>query len=78
MVLVDIVMPGMSGFEFYTYIKKIDKECKVCFFSASENSEQKIRNMFPELKWEKNVLIQKPIRIRDLTNKIKEIINDGI
>jgi DNA-binding response OmpR family regulator len=76
LVLVDIVMPNMSGFEFYTYINKIDMECKVCFFSASENSEQKIRNLFPDMKFKKNVLIQKPIRIRDLTNKITEIIND--
>lgn len=76
LVLVDIVMPSMGGFEFYTYINKIDKDCKVCFFSASENSEQKIRNLFPDLKLKKNVLIQKPIRIRDLTNKIKEIINE--
>ncbi len=76
LVLVDIVMPSMSGFEFYSYINKIDKECNVCFFSASENSEQKIRNMFPDLKLKKNVLIQKPIRIRDLTNKIKEIISE--
>jgi DNA-binding response OmpR family regulator len=76
LVLVDIVMPNMSGFEFYAYINKIDTECKVCFFSASENSEQKIRNLFPDLKLKKNVLIQKPIRIRDLTNKIKEIIDE--
>jgi DNA-binding response OmpR family regulator len=76
LVLVDIVMPNMSGFEFYTQINKTDMECKVCFFSASENSEQKIRNLFPELKLKKNVLIQKPIRIRDLTSKIKEIIDE--
>ncbi len=75
-ILIDIVMPNMNGLEFYTNLKKMEKESgsKVCFFSAGEFSEDKIRNMFPNLKNQKTILIHKPIRIKELLIKIDEII----
>ncbi len=74
-ILIDIVMPNMNGLEFYTNLKKMEKESgsKVCFFSAGEFSEDKIRNMFPNLN-QKTILIHKPIRIKELLIKIDEII----
>ncbi|MEJ7642121.1 MAG: response regulator [Candidatus Nitrosocosmicus sp.] len=75
-ILIDIVMPNMNGLEFYTNLKKMEKESgsKVCFFSAGEFSEDKIRNMFPNLENQKTILIHKPIRIKELLIKIDEII----
>ena len=75
-ILIDIVMPNMNGLEFYTNLKKMEKESgsKVCFFSAGEFSEDKIRNMFSNLKNQKTILIHKPIRIKELLIKIDEII----
>ena len=76
LILIDIIMPNMSGFEFYTILK--DKLCnsKVCFFSASDYLDDKIKNRFPELKEQNTVLIQKPIKLKELSNKIIEIINE--
>ena len=36
LILIDIIMPNMSGFDFYTLLK--DKFCNsiICFFSASD------------------------------------------
>ena len=36
LLLLDIKMPGMNGFEFYGRIKKIDDNIKVCFLTAAE------------------------------------------
>jgi DNA-binding response OmpR family regulator len=74
-ILIDIIMPHMSGLEFYTAIRNKIHSSKICFFSASDYMDDKIKNTFPELKGQKTVLIQKPIRIKDLTNKIMEIVN---
>jgi two-component system alkaline phosphatase synthesis response regulator PhoP len=74
-ILIDIIMPHMSGLEFYTAIRNKNHSSKICFFSASDYMDDKIKNTFPELKEQKTVLIQKPIKIKDLTNKIMEIIN---
>ena len=75
-ILIDIVMPNMNGLEFYTNLKKMEKESgsKVCCLSAGEYSEDKIRNMFPNLKNQNTILIHKPIRIKELLFKIGEII----
>ena len=75
LILIDIIMPNMNGFEFYTLLKNKLCNSKICFFSASDHMDDKIKNVFPELKEQKTVLIQKPIKLKDLSNKIMEIIN---
>jgi DNA-binding response OmpR family regulator len=76
LILIDIIMPNMNGFEFYANLKKMEKESgsKVCFFSAGEFSEDRIRDIFPNLKNKKTILIHKPIRIKELLIKIDEIM----
>jgi YesN/AraC family two-component response regulator len=36
LLLLDIKMPNMNGFELFDKIKRIDKEVKVCLVSAYE------------------------------------------
>lgn len=76
LILIDIIMPQISGLEFYTVIRDKNRDSKVCFFSALEYADDKIKDTFPELKGQKIVLIQKPIKLKDLANKIMEIINE--
>lgn len=79
LILIDIIMPDMNGLEFYTVIQ--DKirysNSKICFFSAAEYDNDKIKDTFPELKEQKTVLIQKPIKLKDLSYKVMEIINES-
>jgi two-component system, OmpR family, response regulator ChvI len=72
LVLLDIKMPKMNGFELCKEIKKEDEKVKICFLSAFEPSFEEFRKQFPEL----NVrcFASKPISIYNLTNRIKEEI----
>jgi DNA-binding response OmpR family regulator len=76
-VLVDIVMPKMNGLDLYRILRDMDKKCRVCFFSASETNEEDLIGMFPELKGIDNVLIRKPIRLKELSKKILEIVGEN-
>ncbi len=70
-------MPFLNGFEFYFKIRNKIHDSKICFFSASEYTDNKTKNIFPELKEQQEVLIQKSIKIKDIHNKIMEIINES-
>jgi DNA-binding response OmpR family regulator len=70
LVLLDIKMPNLDGFELYERIRKIDNKIRVCFLTASEMSSQKIRTLSPDLDTGCSV-IMKPIGVRELTNKLK-------
>jgi two-component system, OmpR family, response regulator ChvI len=84
LLLLDIVMPKMNGFELYEEIKKIDDKVKVCFLTAfGEGYNEEFRTRFPSfgsslspsLPSPSNVsFIRKPIRIDDLVKKVNEII----
>ena len=68
--LLDIKMPKMNGFELYEKIRKIDSDAKtkVCFITAYEVYYQSLREQFPETKIE--CYIKKPIQITDLSKRL--------
>jgi DNA-binding response OmpR family regulator len=74
LMLVDIRMPKLNGFEFYHQIRKDDIKVKVCFITAFAISYEEIsKTLPPELVTRQNI-IQKPIGIKELANKINEIL----
>jgi DNA-binding response OmpR family regulator len=72
-IILDIKMPDMNGFELYKQIKKIDDKVKVCFLTAGEmDYEQFRKELFPAL--DENCYIQKPIETEMLIGRINRII----
>jgi CheY-like chemotaxis protein len=73
LLLIDIVMPKMDGFELYHKIRRLDNKVKVCFLTASQMYCDEIRiEAFPEL--DVNCFIAKPIANEDLVRRVKEVL----
>ena len=73
LVILDIRMPNMNGFELYKQIKKIDDKVKVCFLTACEmDYEQFRKELSPAL--DENCYIQKPIQSEILIKRLNTII----
>jgi two-component SAPR family response regulator len=47
LLLIDVKMPQINGFELYEKIKKIDSEVKACFNTAHEVYYESLREIFP-------------------------------
>ena len=69
LLLIDIRMPDMTGFEFYQEINKIDNKAKVCFITVFEVYYRALLEEFADL--ERKCFIQKPISIDELVKRIK-------
>ena len=77
LVILDIKMPKMDGFELYNKIKERDPEVKICFLTASElfyEEFRKTRYMLGE-KLGEEYFIQKPIKTDDLVQKMNVLMN---
>ena len=73
LLILDIHMPDMNGFELYTKIKKIDDKSKVCFLTASEMYYKELRkDKYESL--DKELFLLKPIAPNDLIKQIKKIL----
>src|SRR5215212_12098281 len=74
LVILDIKMPNMNGFELYRQIKKINDKAKVCFLTAGEmDYEQFRKELFPAL--DNNCYIQKPIENEMLIKRLNRILS---
>jgi DNA-binding response OmpR family regulator len=69
LLLLDIRMPKISGFELYRRLKKIDSKPKVCFITAFEVYYDEFKKVFPNL--EVKCFLRKPISISDLIEQVK-------
>jgi DNA-binding response OmpR family regulator len=74
LLLLDIRMPGLSGFELCHEIKKKDADVKVCFLTAFEEYRDKFKEQFPELD-EIKCYIKKPVAIGELVKRIEAILS---
>jgi CheY-like chemotaxis protein len=78
LLLFDIRMPKMNGFELYRKIKDIEEEEKkvkngkprVCFITAYEEFRSEFKETFPTVE-EVNCFLKKPIPMPDLVKKVK-------
>jgi len=70
MVILDVRMPRMNGFQLYREIMKRDDKAKVLFITAFEESPEEFRKAFPEL--DTHRFLRKPFTISKLKDRITQ------
>jgi DNA-binding response OmpR family regulator len=74
LIILDIKMPKMDGFELYQEIKKKDNNANICFLTASELYYEKFRKKeFSAL--DGNLFMRKPIGNEELVAQVNKMNN---
>jgi DNA-binding response OmpR family regulator len=73
LVILDIKMPKMVGFELYDEIKKKDHKAKVCFLTASELYYEEFRKK-EYCALDRGLFIRKPIDNEELLREVSKIM----
>jgi CheY-like chemotaxis protein len=74
LLLLDIRMPEMNGFELYQKMREIDSNVKICFLTASELFYEEYRRLDVYPRVNKERFIQKPIKTEELIHQLNEIL----
>ena len=69
LLLIDVNIPKMNGFEFSRQILEMDVNVKVCYITAAEINLQALREQFPTLSI--GCFIKKPIGVEDLVRRVR-------
>jgi DNA-binding response OmpR family regulator len=77
LVILDILMPKMDGFELYTKIREKDSKVKICFLTAITTFNEDFRKIRMKLSntINEDYFIQKPIVTENLVKKLTSIMN---
>ncbi len=75
LLILDINMPKMNGYELYKEIRKIDDEIKISILTVSEIYNESLRAPPPRLLDDVKCFIPKPVAIDDFVKKVKEELN---
>ena len=70
LMLVDINMPKVNGFEFSEKIIKLDVNVWVCYVSAGEMNIEALREQYPSLSI--GCFIRKPVTKENLVRRVRE------
>jgi DNA-binding NtrC family response regulator len=73
LLIVDIRMPGMNGFELFSKIRDVDSKVKVCFLTAFETYRDEFKRQFPQLD-EVKCYIKKPVSASALIKHVENIL----
>jgi two-component system, OmpR family, response regulator ChvI len=68
LVLLDVKMPQINGFELYEKIRELDSKVKACFITAHEVYYDSLKEIFPDMDCDCYV---KSIKIDDLVRRVK-------
>jgi DNA-binding response OmpR family regulator len=75
LLLLDIKMPEMDGFQLYQKMKMIDCKVKVCFLTAGELYHEQSRKEEGCCAIDNDLFVRKPIENEDLIKKINTMIS---
>ena len=67
-VISDIRMPGMNGYEFVKQIKKINPQVKIILMSSFEINDNELLDVLPDVKID--TFLQKPFSLDILRNMV--------
>lgn len=73
LLLLDIKMPKIGGFELYQKMKEIDNEVKVCFVTASELFYEEYRD---NRDLDEKYFILKPMKNEEMMKRIYNILDE--
>jgi DNA-binding response OmpR family regulator len=68
LMLTDIYMPDMNGFELCQKVLELDANVKVCFISAAEVNIQALREVYPKVSF--GCFMKKPVKIEYLVKRL--------
>jgi CheY-like chemotaxis protein len=69
LMLIDINMPEMNGFEFCIKALELDPNPRVCFMSSGLINQEALREQYPSLSI--GCFIEKPVTIENLIRRVK-------
>jgi DNA-binding response OmpR family regulator len=69
LVILDIIMPNIDGFDLYQEMIKIDNKVKFCFLTGSETYREELEKYHS---LNEDMVIRKPIPIKDLLMEINK------
>jgi DNA-binding response OmpR family regulator len=69
LLLVDINMPRMNGFNFCAKVLEIDINPRVCFMSSGLINQEALSELYPSLSF--GCFIRKPVTIENLVRRVK-------
>jgi response regulator RpfG family c-di-GMP phosphodiesterase len=74
LVITDIRMPKMNGFELYRRIKEKNQSMKIAFITAFEINKEEFNKVMPSV----NVIdfISKPLSVSSLVTKLKSMLKN--
>jgi CheY-like chemotaxis protein len=75
LLLIDVEMPNMNGFEFSTKILEIDADPKICFMSAAEVNYEALREIYPFVNF--GCFIKKPISLERLVSRVRDELDNS-
>jgi DNA-binding NtrC family response regulator len=75
LLLSDVRMPGLSGIQLARKVKETNPDVKVVLMTAFEIRDNEFSKVFPST--QVDGFIQKPVRIRELTDKILSVIGQS-
>jgi DNA-binding response OmpR family regulator len=73
LLLIDIKMREMDGFELYDRLRNMDNNINVCFLTAAQEYYNKYKERYSWL--QKECFITKPITLENLVNTINSILS---
>jgi DNA-binding response OmpR family regulator len=73
-VITDVRMPGMSGFELAREIRNLDRDVKIIIMSAFEMNMSEVKKVLPSLKVDD--IVKKPVRLDKLTTIIQAVAQE--